>query len=36
MPIIENGKVVEVVKLAQDITKNRLKNLFYIGQGKSY
>ena len=28
MPIIENGKVVEVVKLAQDITKNRLKIYF--------
>src|SRR5574344_2132926 len=35
MPIIENGKVVEVVKLAQDITKNRLRNLFYIGQVKA-
>ena len=35
MPIIENGKVVEVVKLAQDITKNRLKNLFFIGQVKA-
>jgi methyl-accepting chemotaxis protein len=30
MPVIENGKVLEVIKLAQDITKNRLKNLFYI------
>ena len=35
MPVIENGKVLEVVKLAQDITKNRLKNLFYIGQVKA-
>ncbi|AXK48530.1 chemotaxis protein [Aliarcobacter trophiarum LMG 25534] len=35
MPVIENGKVVEVVKLAQDITKNRLRNLFYIGQVKA-
>ena len=35
MPIIENGKVVEVVKLAQDITKNQLRNLFYIGQVKA-
>ena len=35
MPIIENGKVVEVVKLAQDITKNRLRNLFFIGQVKA-
>ena len=35
MPVIENGRVKEVVKLAQDITKNRLKNLFYIGQVKA-
>src|SRR5574344_87383 len=32
MPIIENRKVV---KVAQDITKNRLRNLFYIGQVKA-
>ena len=35
MPVIENGKVLEVIKLAQDITKNRLKNLFFIGQVKA-
>ncbi|QKF73780.1 PAS sensor-containing MCP-domain signal transduction protein [Aliarcobacter faecis] len=35
MPIIENGKVTKIVKLAQDITKNRLRNLFYIGQVKA-
>ena len=32
MPIFKNQKVVEVVKLAQDITKNRLRNLYYLGQ----
>ncbi len=35
MPIIENKKVVKVIKLAQDITKNRLRNLYYIGQVKA-
>ena len=35
MPIFENGKVIEIIKLAQDITKNRLRNLHYIGQVKA-
>ncbi|WP_198305344.1 methyl-accepting chemotaxis protein [Arcobacter vandammei] len=35
MPVIENGKVTKVIKLAQDITKNRLRNLYYIGQVKA-
>ncbi|RBQ32204.1 chemotaxis protein [Arcobacter sp. FW59] len=33
MPISnKNGKVVQVIKLAQDITKKRLKDLYYLGQ----
>ena len=31
-PIIENNKVVEVIKFAQDITSKKLENLNYIGQ----
>ncbi|PUE67557.1 methyl-accepting chemotaxis protein [Arcobacter lacus] len=33
MPIVDNnGKIVEIIKLAQDITKRRLKDLYYLGQ----
>src|SRR5574344_2108456 len=35
MPIFENGQVIAITKLAQDITKNRLRNLHYIGQVKA-
>ncbi|MCG3720549.1 PAS domain-containing protein, partial [Aliarcobacter butzleri] len=33
LPITDNnGRVKEVIKLAQDVTKRRLKDLYYLGQ----